>query len=302
MKHLKRSLSSLSVTAVVLATAACSSSTPKQANNPSQSPTMAQYGEPASQAAENAQTGVTSAQGSGREMNSAAQNAGGQVSGSAQSSESSVENALPKTGAQGSTTGAGNKPIDTWGNGATSTPGDVGVTNPMAGGDQGQIMDVSTLNDAQLAAVVSAINSGEIGEAQLALQKATSSDVKRFARDMMTAHRDMQTKATQLLTKLQITPSENAVSNQLKSDAQTEMATLQTMRGKDFDRDYIDSQVRNHNKALELLDRMIPNVKNSEFKAALTNDRPMVEAHLRAAERVQQTLQHGSTNQQPNNP
>jgi putative membrane protein len=142
------------------------------------------------------------------------------------------------------------------------------------------------------------LNQGEIEEAQVALTKSTSPETKKFAREMATAHHDMQDKTTALLGRLQIVPSDNAVSNQLKSDTQSEIETLQGLRGKDFDRDYVDAQVRNHNQALELLDRMTPNVKNTEFKTALMADRAKVEAHLREAERTQQALQKGTTNPQ----
>jgi putative membrane protein len=183
----------------------------------------------------------------------------------------------------------------TWGSGSADEnhAEAVGVTNPMGG-----LPDVSSLSDAQLAAIVQAVNQGEIDEAQLALGRSTSPEVKRFARDMLGAHRDMQYKTNVLLGRLQLTPSENAVSNQLKSDTQSEMQELQTMRGKDFDRDYIDAQVRNHNKALEILERITPGVRNPDLKVAFTNDRPKVEAHLRAAERAQLALQRG-TNPQP---
>jgi hypothetical protein len=53
------------------------------------------------------------------------------------------------------------------------------------------------------------------------------------------------------------------VSNQLKRDAQDELSTLQGMSGRDFD--YIDAQVRGHNLALELIDRMLPNITDSDF-------------------------------------
>jgi putative membrane protein len=188
--------------------------------------------------------------------------------------------------AQGSTA-----PV-TWG--GTSDSNEVGVTNPMP-----EATDIATLGDAQFAAIIQAMNAGEIQEAQLAMTKATSPDVKRFARDMATAHREMQNKMTSLLSRLQMTPSDNAVSNQLRSDTQGEIATLQTLRGKDFDRDYIDSQVRNHNKALETIDEMMPTAKNSEFKAALVNMRPKIEAHLRDAERVQMMLEKGAASAQP---
>ncbi len=217
------------------------------------------------------------------------------------STGTAAQDAYAGTGATGSGTGAtgtmdeaqSNAP-QTWGAGASqpnSPP--MGVTNPMGG------MDVSGLNDAQLAAVVHAMNDGEIQEAQLAETKASAASVKRYAQHLLNAHRDMMNKNSALLARLQIIPSDNSVSNQIKSDAQNELSTLRSMRGKDFDRDYVDAQVRNHNKSLELVDRVAPLVKNAEVRAQLQSDRTRIEAHLRDAERLQESLQKGSTNAQP---
>ncbi len=181
----------------------------------------------------------------------------------------------------------------TMGGGTAPGGGMTGSTSAMGGS-----MDVSSLNDAQLAAVIQAIGQGEIQAAQLAQQKGTSPEVKRFARDMLTAHRNMMNEDQSVLSQAQITPSDNAVSQQLRTDSQGEMSTLEGMRGRDFDREYIDSQIKDHNKAIELIDRIIPNVKNAQLKAQLQNARPRLEAHLREAERLQQKMQQGSTNKQ----
>jgi putative membrane protein len=188
--------------------------------------------------------------------------------------------------------------------GSTSgMPGGPGMTSGATGGT----MDVSGLDDAQLAAVIQALHMGEILEAQMAEKKATAAEVKRFARDLSTQHRDMENRVNAVFTRIQITPSDNAVSNQMKNDTQNDMATLQAMKGKDFDREYIDAEIRDHNRALELLDRAIPNAKSAELKTELQNARTKVEAHLRMAEKIQQMLQKGATNKQrtgtePNSP
>lgn len=193
----------------------------------------------------------------------------------------------------GSTMGGGTTGGGTMGGGTAPGGGMTGSTSAMGGS-----MDVSSLNDAQLAAVIQAIGQGEIQEAQLAQQKGTAPEVKRFARDMLTAHRNMMNEDQSVLSQAQITPSDNAVSQQLRTDSQGEMSTLEGMRGRDFDREYIDSQIKDHNKAIELIDRIIPNVKNPQLKAQLQNARPRLEAHLREAERLQQKMQQGSTNKQ----
>ncbi len=288
MRHLKSTLARLSTAAAVLAAAACSSSQTSPANSPSGARPASTY----------SQYGPALGESAGYTPGPSTEATPGSVGLPPPPMPGPVE-LVPASpalqepaAATGSTGGAPVAPV-TWG-GAASVSREVGVTNQMA-----NEVDLSTLNDAQFASIVQAVNEGEIQEAQLAMTKATSPDVKRFARDMATAHRDMQNKMTALLGRLQITPSDNAVSNQLKSDTQSELSTLQGTRGKDFDRDYIDAQVRNHNEALELLERITPSVKNTELKASLTSTRPKIEAHLREAERVELVLQKGTANPQP---
>jgi putative membrane protein len=189
--------------------------------------------------------------------------------------------------------------------GATTGPtgGTTGPTGGMTGPTGGTTMgggtaDVSSFDDAQLASVMEALNMGEMQVGQFAEGKAMSPEVKKYAREMMTQHRDMENRANIVFTRLQITPSDNAVSTQLKTDAQNDMSTLQAMRGKEFDREYIDEQVRAHNHMLELMDRMLAIAKNPELKADLQSARMKVEAHLRLAERIQQVLQKGATSKQ----
>jgi putative membrane protein len=167
-------------------------------------------------------------------------------------------------------------------------------------GPVGGPMDVSGYDDAQLAAIIQAINMSEMQAAQLAESRAMSPELRRFAKDMETQHRDMQSRANAVFSRSQMTPSENPVSARMKSDAQSELSTLQSMRGKDFDRAYLESEVRDHNSALELIDRMIADAKSPELKGELENMRPKVEAHLRKAEGMEQALAtpKGTTNKQ----
>jgi putative membrane protein len=176
-----------------------------------------------------------------------------------------------------------------------SLGGPTGMTAPSA-------MDVSSLDDAQLAAVVLAINMAKIRAAQLAETKAMAAEVKKYAHDMATQHRDMNSRANAVFVRIQITPTDNAVSNQIKGDADSEVSTLQGMRGKDFDKDYLDAQIRDGNHALELIDRMTPNAKSPELKAELQNERMRLEAHLRQAERLQQLMQKGAASKQRTGP
>lgn len=163
-----------------------------------------------------------------------------------------------------------------------------GDTSPTGGS-----MDVANLDDAQVAAVLQAMNSGEIQQAQLADKEATSPEVKRFAQKMLVAHREMQGSDAMLFSRLKLTPRDNTVSNELKTDAQSELSTLRDETGKNFDRDYMEGQVSAHRHALELIDRLLMTTRGPELRTDLRDARPKVEDHLRDAERIQQNLVKG---------
>jgi putative membrane protein len=277
MDQLKRSMSKRAALACVVGLAACGGSQPAQPASPS---SQAQMNQSSSE-----QTGSTMGQ-------------------QGTSGGESTENQSTDNGSTSTTIGGGQPGTTMGGSTQAGTPsqgGATGTTGAMStmGGDS---MDVSSLNDAQVAAVMQALNTGEIQQAQLAQSKARSPEVKRFAQKMLAAHRDMMTADATLLSRIKITPSDNAISNQLKTDAQNDMSTLQEPTGRDFDRDYIDSQVRAHNRAIELVDRMAMNVQNSELRTNLQNARPKIEQHLRDAERIQQSLaQQGQQSQGTHN-
>jgi putative membrane protein len=194
------------------------------------------------------------------------------------------------TGSAGSQQGAPGAQPGT----AGSQQGAPGATSAMGGS-----LDVSTLNDAQLAAVLEALNQSRIQEAQLAESRAASPEVKKLAQHMTAAHRGLQSKDRIVITRLQITPAENSVSQQVASDTQNDLSTLQGERGRDFDRDFVLLEIRGHNQAIELIDRMIPNVRSAELKAQLQAMRPQLEQHLREGEKIQAGQQKGSTSKQP---
>jgi putative membrane protein len=158
--------------------------------------------------------------------------------------------------------------------------------------------DATKLGDAQVAGVVVALNSTEIEEAELAGARATSSDVRSFAGGMSKAHRAMLDDGRRLFEKEKITPTDNAVSNGLRTKATTQLASLEGLKGTAFDGAYVDDQVQAHQGALALIDQMMPNVSDNKLRSALEDARKKVEEHLHHAQKVQRGLQLGSTNMQ----
>jgi putative membrane protein len=243
--------------------------------------TMNQPTSPADQPTTAAPTG---GQGPGRTMESA--------NGSGSISESNPGSATSAANLEGQ---LGSPPADTVGTTPTTTTPTAGAP---ADDGSGSTADVSHFHDADVAAVLRTVNQGELDEAQLALAKSKSADVRRFAQHMATDHREMLTKDKALLSRIHVTPSDNVVSQQLKTDGRQELTTLQGDTGRDFDRAYMDAQVKGHHHALALIDEMLPSVENGDYKTAIQGARGKVEHHLQEAERIQQAVEQGSANKQ----
>jgi putative membrane protein len=158
--------------------------------------------------------------------------------------------------------------------------------------------DPSKLDDAQIAAVVIALNTGEIQEAQLAQTKAKSQDVKAFAAHMIKAHTAMLDKGTKDFKASNLTPVDTTVSNDLRNQASMQLSSLQGENGKSFDDTYINGQVKAHQDALNMVDQLLTAAKDSKLHADLLDARTHIERHLRIAENIRDGVKPGNTNMQ----
>ncbi len=147
------------------------------------------------------------------------------------------------------------------------------------------------LSDAEIGAIMDAANGGEIEEAKVAQKNAKDAGVKSFATMMITHHTEARDKQAKLFAKASLTPSENDKSREVKATGQKNLATIQPLKGADFDRAYIDAQVKEHQTVLTMLDsQLIPNAQNADYKALLQEVRGRVEQHLKTAQDLQTKL------------
>jgi putative membrane protein len=143
------------------------------------------------------------------------------------------------------------------------------------------------LNDAQIAAIVVAANQIDIDAGKLAESKSPNPEVKAFAHRLIGEHTDVNKQATDLATKLKITPEESTISRALKSDAKRNMERLKILSGKDFDKLYVADEVAFHQQVLNAMDnKLLPNAQNEELKALLVKVRPALVAHQEHAEKL----------------
>jgi putative membrane protein len=171
-----------------------------------------------------------------------------------------------------------------------SMPSSTASETPAAEGSSTSA-STSSLSDDQILHVLHTANAGEIEQGKLAQQKAKNARVKRFAAMMVKDHSDADKKGTEVAKKAKASPSSNDVSKSLESDAKQMTSSMSSQKGGEFDRSYIEAQVKEHQAVLDLFDKqLIPNAKSADVRALLQTLRPKIEGHLREAQDIQKAL------------
>lgn len=149
----------------------------------------------------------------------------------------------------------------------------------------------SAPDDAQIAGIVVAANQVDIDAGKLAEKSGSSKDVKDFAKMMVTSHTQVNKQAEELVKKLKVKPADSETSKSLKQGGEANVDKLKKLKGKEFDKAYIDNEVTYHQTVIDTVDKsLIPNAKNPELKNMLVNTRPTFVAHLEQAKKIQSAM------------
>jgi putative membrane protein len=144
------------------------------------------------------------------------------------------------------------------------------------------------INDAQIAAIVVTANQVDIDAGKLAVERSSNDKVKTFAQLMVTDHTGVNKAATELVTRLKVTPEANPTSKALQAGGDKNLAHLKTLTGTAFDKAYVDHEYAYHQQVIDALDKtLIPGATNAELKALLIKVRPAFVAHRDHAKSLQ---------------
>ncbi len=144
------------------------------------------------------------------------------------------------------------------------------------------------INDAQIAAIVVTANQIDIDAGKLAVERASSDKVKAFGQLMVTDHTGVNKAATELVTRLKVTPQASPTSEGLQAGGDKNLAHLKTLSGAAFDKAYVDHEYAYHQQVIDALDKtLIPGATNAELKALLIKVRPAFVAHRDHAKSLQ---------------
>lgn len=145
--------------------------------------------------------------------------------------------------------------------------------------------------DPQIAQIVVTANQVDVDAGKLAEKKAHGKDVRQFGKQMVTDHTAVNKSAVALVTKLHVKPEPSDTSASLQKGGNENLASLRKLKGKDFDKAYVDHEVAYHQAVIDAVDKtLIPSANNAELKALLEKVRPTLEAHLEHAKHLQMKL------------
>lgn len=128
-------------------------------------------------------------------------------------------------------------------------------------------------------------NVDEIKMAELAEKKAENPDVRGFARLMVKDHETLGDKVAPFAGDWGLTAPTT-----MDADHQEEWNKLDKMRGKDFDKRFIDDMVKDHEQAYDLFHKEVLDTHDQKFKSVIEEGQSMVVAHLNMAKSLQGKL------------
>ncbi|MDB4917666.1 MAG: hypothetical protein JWM95_5310 [Gemmatimonadetes bacterium] len=137
-----------------------------------------------------------------------------------------------------------------------------------------------------------AANNGEIMLGKLAEKKATSADVKGFAKMMVTDHTAMMNE-TKALAKKTNTMTDSTIADvaDLMKHGHDELTDLTAKAaGADWDKNYMDKAVSDHKDVLDHLQNAAKGTTDADISTALTGAIAKVQAHLTAAQDIRTKL------------
>jgi putative membrane protein len=154
-----------------------------------------------------------------------------------------------------------------------------------------RMMPGSTMSNQEILGVLNTINRSEIDAAQLAKQKGSTQEVRSFASRMLNEHQMMMQNMNQLARRMNMQPQKPALATTLEQTHQETMEELRNKSGSDFDKAYIEYQVKMHEQSVDLVKDAAHSVDHPNLKLQLRQTVPDLQNHLASAQSVERQTQ-----------
>jgi putative membrane protein len=142
---------------------------------------------------------------------------------------------------------------------------------------QGSISD----SDRDFAKTAYQDNLAEISVGQLAVQRASNNDVKQYAQELVDDHTKANDQLKQIATSKGIDlPSE------VDSQAKSEQDRLSQVSGSDFDRQFLDQEKKDHQKAIALFQQEASQGQDPDLKSYASENLSKLQQHASMADHI----------------
>lgn len=147
------------------------------------------------------------------------------------------------------------------------------------------------MNDLEIAHTAYTAGQIDIRYAHLALALSQNEDVRAFAATMVRDHTAVNDAAGALITELNVTPQDNALSQALVKGAGEKVEELTGLRGKAFDCAYATNELGYHQVVNQTVEgKFIPNTTVAPLKELLTDALATFKQHEKHAENMVSSL------------
>jgi putative membrane protein len=146
------------------------------------------------------------------------------------------------------------------------------------------------MSDSNIVALLDEANKADSASGALALKKATRTDVKNFAKLMMSEHHALRAQGQALAKQLGVTPK-LPEKDPLAPYAASEAKALQTTKkGPEFDRTYIDNEVSVHQAVLDFANQARVTTQTAQLRDLIQKAIPVIQKHLDQAQAIQKQI------------
>lgn len=157
--------------------------------------------------------------------------------------------------------------------------------------DNNQVMSGKHAEEAEILAYLNAMNEAEVAAAQDALSKNVDARVTKFAEHMNKDHSKSLEDTQKLAHSMDIQPQDTDTVIRLREKSSRIRADLSRLDGGAFANAYIDYMVRDHGKALEMIDEnFMKNAKDVQLLDHLKVTRSEIADHYAEAKKIQDDL------------
>jgi predicted outer membrane protein len=147
------------------------------------------------------------------------------------------------------------------------------------------------LTDAEIAGVIDAAALSQRQEAREAAKRTNDPRVQQFAQRVLADDAHAETRLERAESTSSISSRDSATSAELRSTTTRTLDTLRTASPSELDKLYIDAQVGENRRLLELLEgTLLPATQSADLKTFLREWRASTSRHLSAAEEIQSSL------------